>query len=418
MTALFRFCTLLIGIFLGGMLAAGTARAEDSVKIGVLAAMTGPYAQYGLDAKRGAELALAEFDGHAGGKPVELIFETGDGAPEAVQSRAQTLISENGAEIIVGPLSGGEGAALKHFARTTPAVTFLNGASAARDLTLLDPAINFFRFTTDAAQWMAGLGRYAYFDKGYRRVITLGESYSFPYTQVMGFLVEFCGVGGRVAELFWLPLSDKPYAEITAELAGVEADAIFVALDGASTADFLEQYWKDGGELPIIGGSVTFDPVLLGANSLYHARLLGAIAASPLADGDQGRRWRQFVTAYRERYPSAAAVPSLFAFNYYVNVKAALLSLDAVDGDLSDGQNALRAALAELSFETPAGRVSLDENRQAIASNYVLEIVLGDDNRLRHKVAYVATTVDQTLGLGRERYLALGAPGPNTPSCP
>ena len=225
-------------------------------------------------------------------------------------------------------------------------------------------------------------------------------------------------MGGRVAELFWLPLSDKPYAAITAELAGVEADAIFVALDGASTADFLEQYWKDGGELPIIGGSVTFDPVLLGANSLHHARLLGAIAASPLADGDQGRRWRQFVTAYRERYPSAAAVLSLFAFNYYVNVKAALLSLDAVDGDLSDGQNALRAALAELSFETPAGRVSLDENRQAIASNYVLEIVLGDDNRLRHEVAYVATTVDQTLGLGRERYLARGAPGPNTPSCP
>ena len=42
MTALFRFCTPLIGIFLGGMLAAGAARAEESVKIGVLAAMTGP----------------------------------------------------------------------------------------------------------------------------------------------------------------------------------------------------------------------------------------------------------------------------------------------------------------------------------------------------------------------------------------
>ena len=413
MTVIFRSLALLIGLFLSS-----TVAADDSVRIGVLAAKTGPYAAYGLEAKHGAELALAEFDGRAGGKPVQLIFETGDGAPEAVQARAQTLMSENGAEIIVGPLSGGEGRALKQFAKTAPGVTFLNGASAARDLTLLDPAANFFRFTTDAAQWMAGLGRYAYFDKGYRRVVTLGESYSFPYTQVMGFLVEFCGLGGRVAELYWLPLSDKPYDAISAELSGIEADAIFVALDGTSTADFLEQYWQDGGALPIIGGSVTFDPVLLGANSLYHARLPGAIAASPLADGDQGRRWRQFVTAYRERYPAAAEVPSLFAFNYYVNTKAALLALDAVDGDLSDGQYALRAALAELSFETPAGRVSLDENRQAIANNYVLEIVLGDDDRLRHEVAYVATNVDQTLGLGRERYLALGAPGPKTPSCP
>jgi len=417
MTVLFRFIALFIALSLGGT-AASHAQSDDDVKIGVLAAMIGPYAEYGHEAKRGAELALAEFNGRAGGKAVQLIFETGDGAPEAVQARATALVTESAAEIIVGPLSGGEGRALKEFAKSVPTITFLNGASAARDLTLLDPATNFFRFTTDAAQWMAGLGRYAYFDKGYRRVVTLGESYSFPYTQVMGFLVEFCDIGGRVAEHHWLPLSDKPYAAIAAELTAVEADAIFVALDGAGTADFLEHYWKGGGALPIIGGSITFDPTLLGASSLYRSRLPGAIAASPLADGDQGRRWRQFVAAYRERYPAAAEVPSLFAFNYYVNTKAALLALDAVDGDLSDGQNDFHAALADLSFETPAGRVSLDENRQAIANNYVLEIVLGDDNRLHHEVAYVATNVDQTLGLGRERYLALGAPGPQTPSCP
>ena len=414
MTVFIRLFTLLIGI----ILCATAPRAEDAVKIGVLAAMSGPYAEYGQDARRGAELALAEFDGRAGGRPIELIFETGDGAPEKVAARAEQLISEAGGEIIIGPLSGGEGKALKAFAKSSPAITFLNGSSAARDLTLLDPAANFFRFTTDAAQWMAGLGRYAYFDKGYRRVVTLGENYSFPYMQVMGFLVEFCGMGGRVAELYWLGLSDKPYAAISAQLSAIKADAIFVALDGSNTADFLEQYWKDGGTLPIIGGSVTFDPTLLGSNSLYHARLPGAISASPLADGDQGRRWQQFVSAYQARYPAAPPVPSLFAFNYYVNTKAALLALDAVDGDLSGGQQALRQALAALSFDTPAGHVSLDENRQAIANNYVVEIVLGADKRLRHEVAYVATNVDQTLGLGRERYLALGAPGPKTPSCP
>ena len=414
MTVFIRLFTLLIGI----ILCATAPRAEEAVKIGVLAAMSGPYAEYGHDARRGAELALAEFDGRAGGRPIDLIFETGDGAPEKVAARAEQLISEGGGEIIIGPLSGGEGQALKAFAKSSPAITFLNGSSAARDLTLLDPAANFFRFTTDAAQWMAGLGRYAYFDKGYRRVVTLGENYSFPYLQVMGFLVEFCSMGGRVAELYWLGLSDKPYAAIAAQLLAIEADAIFVALDGSNTADFLAQYWKDGGALPIIGGSVTFDPTLLGSNSLYHARLPGAISASPLADGDLGRRWQQFVSAYQARYPAAPPVPSLFAFNYYVNTKAALLALDAVDGDLSGGQQALRQALAALSFDTPAGRVSLDENRQAIANNYVVEIVLGEDNRLRHEVAYVATNVDQTLGLGRERYLALGAPGPKTPSCP
>ena len=413
-----RLILLFATICVVAPIARDTARAEEHIRIGVLAALTGPYADYGQEAKRGAELALAEFDGRAGGRNVELIFESGDGAPAEIAARAQNLISHHGAEIIVGPLSGGEGLALKQFAKSTPGITFLNGASAARDLTLLDPAANFFRFTTDAAQWMAGLGRYSYYDKGYRRVVTLAETYSFPYTQVMGFLVEFCSLGGRVAAQFWLPLADKPYAAISAQLVNVEADAIFLALDGASTANFLEHYWQAGGQLPIIGGSVTFDPILLGSNSLYHRFLPGAISASPLADSDQGRGWREFVSAYRNAHPSGQGVPSIFAVDYYVNTKAALLALEDVDGDLGGGHVALREALAELDFETPAGRVSLDENRQAVANNYVIEVALGADNRLRNVVAYVATQVDQTLGMGRERYLALGAPGQNTPSCP
>lgn len=413
-----RLSLLSAAVCLIASIAGNEARAQDNIRIGILAAMTGPYAEYGLEARRGVEMALAEFENRAGGRNVELIFESGDGPPARVAARAQSLISEHGAQIIIGPLSGGEGLALKKFAKSTPETTFLNGASAARDLTLLDPAANFFRFTTDAAQWMAGLGRYSYYDKGYRRVVTLAEIYSFPYTQVMGFLIEFCSLGGEVADQFWLPLSDKPYAAIAAQLTSVEADAIFVALDGSSTANFLEQYWNGGGQLPIIGGSVTFDPVLLGSNSLYHTLLPGAISASPLAGGDQGRGWRNFVAAYRERFPSGPTVPSIFAVDYYVNTKAVLLALEDVGGDLTDGQAELRNALAELRFDTPAGHVSLDENRQAVANNYVIEVVLGEDNRLHNEVAYVATRVDQTLGLGRERYLALGAPGPNTPSCP
>lgn len=395
-----------------------SARADEVIRIGVLAALTGPYGEYGLEAKRGVEMALAEFGGHIGDKNIELIFESGTGDPSHVAKRAQALISEHGAQIIIGPLSGGEGPALKKYAKSMPGITFLNGASAARDLTLIDPAANFFRFTTDSAQWMVGLGRYAYLEKGYRNIVTMAENFSFPYTQIMSFLVEFCSLGGSVAEQFWLPFRDKPYAAITQQISLLEADAIYIALDGSNTANFLEKYWQDGGQLPIIGGSVTFDPTLLSANDLSQSRLLGAISASPLVDDDPGRGWQKFVTAYRKRFPSASRVPSIFTVDYFINTKAALLGLEEADGDLTGGQAKLREALTELNFNTPQGRVSLDENRQAIANNYVVEIAMGDDKRLHNKVAYVTTSVDQTLGMGRERYLALGAPGPKTPSCP
>ena len=77
-------------------------------------------------------------------------------------------------------------------------MTFVNGTSAAQDTTLRDPAPNFFRFSTDGAQWMAGLGDYAYNTKGYKKVATVAEDYSFPYTQVFGFMAAFCKAGGHV----------------------------------------------------------------------------------------------------------------------------------------------------------------------------------------------------------------------------
>ena len=52
-------------------------------------------------------------------------------------------------------------------------------------------APNFFRFGGDGAQWLAGLGSYAYNEKGWRKVAILGEDYSFPYTQAAGFVSEF-----------------------------------------------------------------------------------------------------------------------------------------------------------------------------------------------------------------------------------
>jgi branched-chain amino acid transport system substrate-binding protein len=90
------------------------------------------------------------------------------------------------ASVLVGPLSGDEGIAVKDYAKTHPEVTFINGTSAAQDTTLRDPAPKFFRFSTDGAQWMAGLGTYAFNDKGYKKVATVAEDYSFPYTQVFG----------------------------------------------------------------------------------------------------------------------------------------------------------------------------------------------------------------------------------------
>ena len=396
----------------------GFASAQDSIKMGALATLEGAFTVLGEDGMRGVQMALEEFGHRAGGKSIELITGASDASPDSAVRAARKLVEQDGVQVLVGPLSGSEGLAIKDYAKTQPEVTFLNGVSAAQDTTLRSPAENFFRFSTDGAQWMAGLGEYVYNEKGYRSVAVLAEDYSFPYTQVFGFLEPFCRLGGKAPDdaRFWVPIGNKDYSSVIAALPD-DVDAIYVALGGADAVNFLTQYEQAGGGLPLIGGSITVDQTVLGAKGRTRSFVIGTPSGGPISDTWDDPRWNQFVAAYKARFPDGFPSPSLFAHGYYINTKAALLALDQVGGDLSDGGAKLRAALSELEFETPTGRVRVDARRQAIADIFLTEVTEGPDGNLVNKTIKIIPSVNQTLGVPYERFLGYGQVSRENPRC-
>lgn len=394
------------------------AMAQDTIKMGALATLEGAFTVLGEDSMRGVQMALAEFENMAGGKKIDLVTGSSDASPDSAIRAARKLVEQDGVQVLVGPLSGSEGLAIKDYAKTQPEVTFLNGSSAAQDTTLRDPAENFFRFSTDGAQWMAGLGEYAYNEKGYRNVAVLAEDYSFPYTQVFGFLEPFCRLGGKSpAEYrYWVPIGNKDYSSVIAALPD-DVDAIYVALGGADAVNFLTQYEQAGGELPLIGGSITVDQSVLGSKGRTRSFVIGTPSAGPISDTWDDPRWNAFVVAYQQQFPDGFPSPSLFAHAYYINTKAALLALDQVGGDLSDGGVNYRAALSSLEFETPTGMVKLDERRNAIADVFLTEVIEGPEGNLLNKTIKVTQQVSQTAGLPYDQFLEYGAVGRENPSC-
>src|ERR1700675_1789350 len=177
---------LVLALLSSVVIAPHVAFAEETIKGGLLATLEGAFTVLGQDGIRGAELALTEAGYKAGGKKIEIIKGSSDATPDSAVKAARKLVEQDHVAILIGPLSGDEGVAVKDYAKTQPNVTFVNGTSAAQDTTLRDPAPNFFRFSTDGAQWMAGLGDYAFNAKKYKTAATVGEDYSFPYTQVFG----------------------------------------------------------------------------------------------------------------------------------------------------------------------------------------------------------------------------------------
>ncbi len=295
---------------------AGSAYAQETIKIGLLATLEGPFAAGGADGMRGAELAVRERDGMVAGKKIEIIKASSDAKPDVAVNATRKLVEQDKVDIMVGPLSGGEGIAVKDYSKTQPNITFINGASGAQATTLVNPSPNFFRFNTEGAQWMVGLGKAA-LDKGYKRVMVIAEDYAFPYSQVQGFMTEYCKLGGKVPLKAWVPLGGKDYASVIARIPK-DVDALVVVLGGADAVNFLNQYEQAGGDKPMVGGSITVSQDVLNYKGKRRESLVGTMSAGPSPTPTtvpSGRRSspttrRTFPTAIRARRCSPTSTTS------------------------------------------------------------------------------------------------------------
>lgn len=397
-------------------LAAGAWAQGAPVKIGLLATLEGPFAAGGADGMRGAELAVKQRGGVVAGRKIEIIKASSDAKPDVAVNATRKLVEQDKVDIMVGPLSGGEGIAVKDYSKSQPQVTFINGGSGAQATTLDSPSPNFYRFNTEGAQWMVGLGKAA-LAKGYKRVMVIAEDYAFPYSQVQGFMTEFCKAGGRVPVKAWVPLGGKDYSSVIARIPK-DVDALLVVLGGADAVNFLTQYEAAGGDKPMLGGSITVSQDVLNYRGKRRDSLVGTLSAGPLADAYDGADWKAFVADYQKNYPVSAGgfpSPSLFAYVYYVNMKAALDGLAAVNGDLSGNQAKFRDALNKMVLKTPNGDVRVDANRQAIGTTFVTEVVKDAQGNLFNKVHSKVDNVNQMLGLTPAEF-KIGSR--DVPACP
>lgn len=394
---------------------------SGTIKVGLLSTLEGPFALPGAAGNYGAKLALLEAGGKlegtgprdgvtgakAGGKTIDLVIESSDATPDVAVEAMRRLVEQNKVNVAVGPLSGDEGLAIKDYAKKHPDTTFLNGTSAAQNTTLRDPAPNFFRFTTDGTQWMAGLGKYAADQLGFKRVVTVAEDYSFPYDQVGGFMTEFCSSGGKVPKKIWVPLGTKDYASYITQIPK-DVDAVYVALGGSDALNFTKQFDQFyGKKVPLLGGSITVDGnIIKGLGD----RVEGTISAGPVAVLDNAE-YTKYAAALKKNFPEAGP-PGLFDLGYYVEMKSLLMALDEAGGDVTGNQQKLRDALAKLSWDTPIGPVKLDENRQAVANNYLFKVTGGQSKMLK-----TVPDVNQTLGFDRKEYVDKPAFDRENPSC-
>lgn len=409
------------------------------IKVAIMSECQGAFGSFDNQNMAGAVAALSQFagakpknpnkprDGFTGGAigthPLKLVgVGCGNDKADTAIKEVRKLMEQDGADVLIGPLSGDESIAVANYAKQHPDKTFVDGSAGAQDTTLKVRAPNFFRFNGEGAQWNAGLGDIAYNKLGWRKAAVITDDYSFGWTSGAGFIAEFCAAGGQVTKRVFPPLNTTDYSSFAQQLP-TDVDGTFVAVGGAGLIPFLKAYeqskgpidskkfmgnlfWGTPGQFEQLGPRVA-GTYIGGAGT---AGDLDTPAAQDYATNIIGK-WFKKIPPGGDAAPQA---PSTFTYGYYVNTWGLIKGLEAVKGDISGGQKKLQAALAKTTLPAPYGQITLDENRQAITDIYDQQLYL-KGGKLAVKTVAKIPQVDQTFG--GTFSASTPAPGRNAPEC-
>ena len=400
---------------------------DGVLQVAIMGECEGPFGGFHEDVVGGATLAMIEhagatansatsaLDGFTGasvaGTDIELVgIGCGDDTPDTAIQEVRRLVEQDGAEVILGPLSGDESIAMANFAKDNPAITFINGTAGAQETTLQVQAENYFRYNGDGAQWNAGVGDILR-NSGWETAAVIADDYSFGWTSAAGFIAEFCAAGGDVVQRVFPPLGTTDYSSFVAQLPDPdEVDGYFWVVGGTGTQASLEAFVNAKGDLngEQHAGNLFFNPGLAAALGPGIAgAYVGGFASLPgdvvtpeieayIAAADAA--WESLPGALSGNEPAAPSVALTFGFgySYYVAGLALAEAMEATGGDVSP--EALQSALAGLTLDAPYGAITLDDNRQAIIDAAVQQLVVNDDGEVVSETVAIVPGVDQTFG--------------------
>jgi len=84
--------------------AVGQAQAQEKLKVGVIATLSGPPAVLGQQLRNGFQLAVKNLGGKLGGREVEVVVEDDELKPDVAVNKAKSLVDRTKADFVVGPI--------------------------------------------------------------------------------------------------------------------------------------------------------------------------------------------------------------------------------------------------------------------------------------------------------------------------
>ncbi len=346
-------------------------RAQDTIKIGEYASLTGKEASFGQQSHKGLTLAIEELNAAGGvlGKKLELITEDNQTKPGESATAVKKLISRDKVVALIGEVASGRSLEAAPIAQAAKIPMI---APAATNPKVTQTGNYIFRVCFIDPFQGTVMAKFAQTDLKAKKVAVLSSvSNAYSVGLAKFFKETFTANGGIIVSEKNFSEGDKDFrAQLTAVKAA-GADAVFVPSYYTEAALIARQARDLGLNVPFFGGDGWVADQLL---EIGGEALNGCYYSTHFSPENQDPVVQAFVKKFKARW-GANENPDAFAALGY---DAAYVLVDAIKRAGSTEGPKLRNALAATqNFAGVTGVTNIDRNRDASKPAAIIAIKNG-----------------------------------------
>jgi len=345
------------------------ARAADTIKVGLVAEFSGPFANAAREMDNGIKLYMKQHGDTVAGKKIEIIRrDIGGPAPDVAKRLAQELVVRDNVDFLAGFVVTPNALAVADVATQAKKPTVIMNA-ATSIITTKSPY--FVRVSFTLPQVTAPLAVWAA-KNGVKQVYTMVTDYGPGIDAENAFKKAFEANGGTVVGSVRMPLSSPEFSAYAQKVKDLNPQAVFVFVPSNDQPAQLMKTFAERGlttsTIKIIAtGDVTDDAVLEQEGDAA----LGLITSHHYSYAHDSALNKAFVAAYAKEYGDFR--PDFVAVGGYDGMAAIYAVVKKLKGKI-DGDKAM-AAFKGLKIESPRGPIMIDpETRDVIQTVYLRKV--------------------------------------------
>ncbi len=349
--------------------AASSASAQDTVKIGLIMAYSGQFADTAAQMDNAVKLYIKQHGDKVAGKKIEIIRkDTGGPNPDVAKRLAQELIVRDKVDILAGFTLTPE--ALGAAGPSDEAKKFMVVMNAATSvITTKSPYIA--RTSLTIPQLEDTLGKWAA-KQGIKKAYTMVADYGPGIDAETWFHKGFKSAGGEIVGSVRMPVANPDFSAFVQRAKDLNPESIFVFIPGGAQpvafAKALQERGIDPKKVKVMGqGEITMDDVAL--KNMGDAAL-GIITVFHYGWEHKSKMNEEFVKAYNAEFKRN---PDIFSIGGWDGMHLIYEALKKTGGK-TDGESLIAAAKG-MAWESPRGPISIDPaTRDIVQTVYIRRV--------------------------------------------